>query len=395
MSIEIVVYSLAALFAVLGLVGLIKRKPTLKTNAKFIRDYMDSIEYIDPDSPRHVDWLFGIRWDNGLKKTDGIYLEWQQEEGEFSFQEVLAKLITPEHWDTLYPGCQVVDFEAPSSFRRYVVVDDVPVQYMLMSWSMTNICISIIGDKEMGNLQKKAFDGHFITEGSVLYHELLGFGQNGPVVETRKVRYQEEDIRLSNPEFYPYLNNTVEVMAAEFKKSNENLMLLVGPPGTGKSTFLRTMVKELQSSNVFAVSSQEVLDNPNTVPLMATQPDGTLFVLEDADVLCRSRENGNKQMSQLLNMIDGVSSKKIKMIISTNLKTVKDVDTALMRPGRCFSSLQFKLLSQDEANAARQSIGKDILPEAHNLGDKLTLSEALNYRENRDMVKAPAMGFMG
>src|SRR3712207_7327386 len=63
-------------------------------------------------------------------------------------------------------------------------------------------------------------------------------------------------------------------------------------------------------------------------------PYTTLFrsVLEDADNFLRPRKEGNSMMHRFLNVGDGlVTMSHKKMIFSTNLPSVKEVDPALDR----------------------------------------------------------------
>jgi ATP-dependent 26S proteasome regulatory subunit len=47
-------------------------------------------------------------------------------------------------------------------------------------------------------------------------------------------------------------------------------------------------------------------------------------------------------MHRFLNVGDGlVTTKGKKLIFSTNLPSIRDVDSALVRPGRCFDILNF------------------------------------------------------
>jgi ATP-dependent 26S proteasome regulatory subunit len=65
-------------------------------------------------------------------------------------------------------------------------------------------------------------------------------------------------------------------------------------------------------------------------------------------------------MHRFLNVGDGlVTTKGKKMIFSTNLPSIRDIDSALVRPGRCFDIVTFDALT---------------LPQAQTLADKLNVS---------------------
>ena len=57
--------------------------------------------------------------------------------------------------------------------------------------------------------------------------------------------------------------------------------------------------------------------------------DSDIMVIEDADLLIGSRENGNKLIPRFLNTAEGlVKVEGKKMIFSTNLETARSIDEA-------------------------------------------------------------------
>ena len=57
-------------------------------------------------------------------------------------------------------------------------------------------------------------------------------------------------------------------------------------------------------------------------------------------------------MHKFLNVSDGlISAADKKLVFSTNLPNVRDIDSALLREGRCFDVLQFRPLTRKEALA--------------------------------------------
>ena len=108
--------------------------------------------------------------------------------------------------------------------------------------------------------------------------------------------------------------------------------------------------------------------------------DGRVLILEDADEMLSSRADGNKIMSRLLNLSDGlVSLPARKLIFSTNLPSLSSVDEALLRPGRCYGVVNFRKLTKDEALKAQASVGRDV-PITKK---EVSLSEALNGSTDR------------
>ena len=81
------------------------------------------------------------------------------------------------------------------------------------------------------------------------------------------------------------------------------------------------------------------------------------FVVEDADHLLKPRADGNQHLHRFLTIADGVvRSQGRKLIFSTNLPNVGDLDDALIRPGRCFARLHLRHLTDAEAHALAEEI---------------------------------------
>jgi ATP-dependent 26S proteasome regulatory subunit len=88
------------------------------------------------------------------------------------------------------------------------------------------------------------------------------------------------------------------------------------------------------------------------------------------------REDGNTMMHRFLNVSDGlISAQDKKMVFSTNLPSVKDIDSALLRPGRCFDVVEFRPLTRKEALLITEELGLS-LPD----GAEFTLAELFNVQ---------------
>lgn len=75
------------------------------------------------------------------------------------------------------------------------------------------------------------------------------------------------------------------------------------------------------------------------------------FVVEDADHLLTSRSSGNLDLHRFLAIADGVvRAQGRKILFTTNLPNVHDIDPALMRPGRCFATLHTRSLTPAEGS---------------------------------------------
>jgi hypothetical protein len=87
-----------------------------------------------------------------------------------------------------------------------------------------------------------------------------------------------------------------------------------------------------------------------------------VFVIEDTDNLLKARASGNDEMHRFLAIADGVArSQGRKIVFTTNLPNVTDIDDALVRPGRCYAVKTLRSLEPGEAlTLARRLCGEDM-----------------------------------
>jgi hypothetical protein len=162
----------------------------------------------------------------------------------------------------------------------------------------------------------------------------------------------------------------------------------------GKTTMCRNILKKYNKPAMLA--NNEQLFQTSALFEHFAGSDDQLLLIEDADNAVGPRSEGNAGMSFLLNLTDGIIPLKKKFVIVTNLTSIKKVDAALIRPGRCFDILEFRELTALEAQDARKSIGMPDIDLAA-VKNNWTLAEALNYdvELNIKKRKAKAIGFTG
>ena len=175
----------------------------------------------------------------------------------------------------------------------------------------------------------------------------------------------EEDLDdVFHNESYPYIN--VEKLNKEFNKSDSPILILLGPPGTGKTRLIRNILKYKASLNkeseveCIFTSDQKIIEDGFIFTNFLTG-DYEVLVLEDIDFHLTPRTDGNTSMYHLLNISNGIASnymKHKKIILSTNLPNINNIDQALLRPGRCFDIIKTRLLNKDESSILLKLLGK-------------------------------------
>lgn len=199
---------------------------------------------------------------------------------------------------------------------------------------------------------------------------------------------QESPLRLPlSTEFspctsmYPFLremNMTLDELYTAYYQSASSILLLIGPPGTGKSTFIRGYLNHTKG-NAIVSYDPKILEKDHIFSDFLAGDADTL-VIEDADELLRKREDGNDAMQRFLSIGDGlIQIRHKKLIFSTNLGSLSRVDPALLRPGRCFSILHFRPLKLNEACQLMRDMERPQIPVSEKQApDKMyTLAELL------------------
>ena len=156
---------------------------------------------------------------------------------------------------------------------------------------------------------------------------------------------------------YPFLKGeSLYDYYDRFMNSSASILLLIGPPGTGKTTFIRGLLQHRKASAL--VTYETAILEKDYVFARFIESSEEIMVIEDADAFLSSRKEGNLMMHRFLNVGDGlVSTKGKKMIFSTNLPSIKNIDPALIRPGRCFDIVTFGRISQEDAEIAAKALG--------------------------------------
>lgn len=160
---------------------------------------------------------------------------------------------------------------------------------------------------------------------------------------------------------YPELEGGVDEFIARYLDARETVLVLQGPPGTGKTRLVRAILGEMsrrkgENAKALYTGDPRVLENDEIFVKFITG-DEDAFVVEDADHVLKPRSDGNQHLHRFLTIADGVvRAQGRKIVFTTNLPNIGDLDEALIRPGRCFARVHVRSLRAHEAALLAEQI---------------------------------------
>lgn len=130
------------------------------------------------------------------------------------------------------------------------------------------------------------------------------------------------------------------------------MILLHGPPGTGKSRWIRHLITHAPKARYLYLPSDTLsaLNNSTLNYALNQLPkDGmpSVLILEDADAVLATRMADNMSaLSALLNCTDGLPAEMFNLfaILTTNVP-IKEIDDAVQRPGRVLAKVHMERLT--------------------------------------------------
>ena len=90
-------------------------------------------------------------------------------------------------------------------------------------------------------------------------------------------------------EYYPFIAGGVEGFIDEYLASNESILILLGPPGTGKSTLLRHMIVSRNLTVTLTYEEKLLQQDKLFIQHLSEEGNSDILILEDADVLLESK----------------------------------------------------------------------------------------------------------
>ena len=162
-----------------------------------------------------------------------------------------------------------------------------------------------------------------------------------------------------NNNLQPFHTNTVKQLN---KPEGGGLLLIYGKSGTGKTSYLKHLITQIDKRVVVIPSSVVIqLLDIKMLTFLANHKNVVLVIENANDILISREKEGQSMVSNILNLCDGLLTDGLHIkIICIFDGNIGSIDNAIARKGRLIGAYEFKELEAEKATNLSNALGYNI-----------------------------------
>lgn len=232
-------------------------------------------------------------------------------------------------------------------------------------------CNRIFIEEVITHITKK-----FLKTSEVEVDKFYMIAQSARGLFTQKTKFKSIPIKDDRFDIFYGKNFPHETLLKFVHEETDNLMLLHGDPGTGKSNYIKHIITNSSKKVIYIPPSMlSVISSPDFVTFVMENKN-SIILIEDAEEILTSDRNA--ATNNLLGLTDGFLKDALNLkIICTFNCDLKKIDDALMRKGRMYFQYKFDKLTIDECDDLSEFMGLN-----RKVKEPSTLAEFFNIEDN-------------
>ena len=222
--------------------------------------------------------------------------------------------------------------------------------------------IDILYNEDNSNLYFDLAE-HFLTyrlEKKKVIEQILSILTfDGKELVTKKFNLKSEPINLNTNYNDDFIKVDKTIRDRLLCGNSKGVVLLHGLPGTGKTSYLRHLIRTVSKEIIFMPTDlTSNLTSPMFMAFLLKHKE-SILVIEDAEKIISKRDGiRNSVVSGLLNLTDGLLSDVLNIQVVCTFNTcLTTIDEALLRKGRLLAKYDFGKLTSKKATELSQKIG--------------------------------------
>jgi hypothetical protein len=216
------------------------------------------------------------------------------------------------------------------------------------------------------------------------YLQILTLDKTGYDLMANEISTPDIDFSINyNEDFGPIHELITEKLSVDKSKG---LILLHGMPGTGKTTYVRHLIGNINKKIIYIPPNMvNSLSDPELVKFFIKHSN-SILVIEDAEnVLMKREAHSSQAIANILNLTDGLLSDCTNIqVVATFNASILNIDEALLRKGRLIAKYEFKELSKDRAEKLAEKLGATL--DSNNTLANIYNSQDMSFQKSKTKI---------